>query len=67
MDGVSTFVIGSKDPDLNKAEKDLVLVELTFCLKETANKEMNIKILQTVINVLKRITQGNGLDYNHTG
>lgn len=67
MDGASTFIIGSEDPDLNKAEKDLVLMELTFYLKETDNKETNIKILQTVINVLKRITQGNGLIYNHMG
>lgn len=67
MDGASTFILGSEDPDLNKAEKDLVLVKLMFYLKETDKEETNIKILQTVINVLKRITQVNGLVYNHTG
>lgn len=45
MDGASTFILGSKDPDPNKAEKELVLVELMFYLKETDNKETNIKIL----------------------
>lgn len=58
---------GSKDPELNKAGKDLVPVGLPLYLKETENKETNINTLQTMINVLKRMTPCviiiEGIDY----